>query len=497
MRKVKKLLGLLLAAVMVLAMSATAFADEGTHTITAPDNGHTYEVYQIFTGDYSEGDNSQKVLSNVKWGKNGTGTQGDNVSEEILTELKNANGSDTEQLAVITKYAKLQSSDKFGTVTYESPLEVPSGYYLIKDEDGSQENEQDSYTLYIVQVVGENITIAPKADVPESEKKVDDKNDSNTSEDEESWQDSADYDIGDHVPYQLTATLPDNVSNYTSYTLKFVDTMSRGLTYDADSAEVFVNGKSAGKLEPTSANYSGDDDRYTDGTVLTWNFANIKAAPYNAGNNAVITIEYTATLNNNAVMGSAGNPNKMHIEFSNNPNGEGTGQTPDDTNIVFTYKVVVNKVDEDKKPLAGAQFTLQKKQANGSWEDIGSATVSENQATFTFSGLDDGDYKLIETVTPDGYNDIADIEFTITAEHDILSDDPRLTNLNGNSVTGEITFEAKPEDGSLTTDVINKSGSTLPETGGMGTTIFYVLGAILVLGAGGLLIARKRTDSEK
>ena len=497
MRKVKKLLGLLLAAVMVLAMSATAFADEGTHTITAPDNGHTYEVYQIFKGDYSEGDNSQKVLSNVKWGKNGTGTQGDNVSEEILTELKNANGSDTEQLAVITKYAKLQSSDKFGTVTYESPLEVPSGYYLIKDEDGSQENEQDSYTLYIVQVVGENITIAPKADVPESEKKVDDKNDSNTSEDEESWQDSADYDIGDHVPYQLTATLPDNVSNYTSYTLKFVDTMSRGLTYDADSAEVFVNGKSAGKLEPTSANYSGDDDRYTDGTVLTWNFANIKAAPYNAGNNAVITIEYTATLNNNAVMGSAGNPNKMHIEFSNNPNGEGTGQTPDDTNIVFTYKVVVNKVDEDKKPLAGAQFTLQKKQANGSWEDIGSATVSENQATFTFSGLDDGDYKLIETVTPDGYNDIADIEFTITAEHDILSNDPRLTSLTGDTTTGEITFTPNTSNGSLTTDVENKSGAELPETGGMGTTIFYVLGAILVLGAGVLLIARKRTDSEK
>jgi fimbrial isopeptide formation D2 family protein/LPXTG-motif cell wall-anchored protein len=497
MRKVKKLLGLLLAAVMVLAMGATAFADEGTHTITAPDNGHTYEVYQIFTGDYSEGDNSQKVLSNVKWGKNGTGTQGDNVSEEILTELKNANGSDTEQLAVITKYAKLQSSDKFGTVTYESPLEVPSGYYLIKDEDGSQENEQDSYTLYIVQVVGENITIAPKADVPESEKKVDDKNDSNTSEDEESWQDSADYDIGDHVPYQLTATLPDNVSNYTSYTLKFVDTMSRGLTYDADSAEVFVNGKSAGKLEPTSANYSGDDDRYTDGTVLTWNFANIKAAPYNAGNNAVITIEYTATLNNNAVMGSAGNPNKMHIEFSNNPNGEGTGQTPDDTNIVFTYKVVVNKVDEDKKPLAGAQFTLQKKQANGSWEDIGSATVSENQATFTFSGLDDGDYKLIETVTPDGYNDIADIEFTITAEHDILSNDPRLTSLTGDTTTGEITFTPNTSNGSLTTDVENKSGAELPETGGMGTTIFYVLGAILVLGAGVLLIARRRTDSEK
>ena len=498
MRKVKKLLGLLLAAVMVLAMGTTAFADEKTHTITAPNNGHTYEVYQIFKGDYSEGDNSQKVLSNVKWGKNGTGTQGDNVSEEILTELKNANGSDTEQLAVITKYAKLQSSDKFGTVTYESPLEVPSGYYLIKDEDGSQENEQDSYTLYIVQVVGENITIAPKADVPTSQKKVDDKNDSNTSEDGENWQDSADYDIGDKVPYLLTAQLPENVSAYTSYTLKFVDTMSKGLTYVKNSAEVFVNGASAGKVEPSSAPYSGEEAKYAGGTVLTWDFNNIKAAPYNAGDNAVITIKYTATLNENAVVGSDGNPNKMHIEFSNNPNGDGMGKTKDDTNIVFTYKVVVKKVDEGKEPLPGAQFKLEKKQANGTWEEIKRITISgEKENVFTFTGLDAGDYKLTESVTPDGYNTIDPIEFTITATHDIESDDPRLTSLNGNTTTGEITFTPNTSDGSLTTEVENKSGSTLPETGGMGTTIFYVLGAILVLGAGGLLIARRHTDSEK
>ena len=496
MRKVKKLLGLLLAAVMVLAMGTTAFADEKTHTITAPNNGHTYEVYQIFKGDYSEGDNSEKILSNVKWGENGTGTLDENVSEEILTELKDANGSDTQLLAVITKYANLES-DEFGTVSYESPLEVPSGYYLIKDVDGSQEGAQDSYTLYIVQVVGKDILIDPKADVPTSQKKVDDKNDSDTSEDGENWQDSADYDIGDEVPYLLTAQLPENVSAYTSYTLKFVDTMSKGLTYVEGSAEVFVNGASAGKVEPSSAAYSGEEAKYADGTVLTWDLGDIKAAPYNAGDKAVITIEYKAELNEKAVMGSDGNPNKMHIEFSNNPNGDGMGKTPDDTNIVFTYKVVVNKVDENEKPLAGAQFKLEKKLADGSWAVIDRVTISEDQTTFTFEGLDDGNYKLSETVTPDGYNTIEPIEFKITAEHEILSNDPRLTSLNGNTTTGEITFTPNTSDGSLTTYVENKSGSTLPETGGMGTTIFYVLGAILVLGAGVLLIARRRTDSEK
>lgn len=518
MRKVKKLLGLLLAAVMVLAMGVPTFAASGGYSIKINDESseHTYVAYQVFRGTVSVSDNGQ-TLSNVEWGDGVNG-------EALLAALKGPEGTLTayQTCTSAAEVAKVlegydddsQAIKEFSDIVGQHLSETTSGtlsaydeasksytisglaagYYFIKDADTVAET--DAYTDFILKLTNDE-TITRKADVPTSEKKVDDKNDSNTSEDGESWQDSADYDIGDTVPYLLTAQLPENVSAYTSYTLRFVDTMSKGLTYVEGSAEVFVNGKSAGKLEPTSANYSGDDDRYTDGTVLTWNFANIKAAPYNAGNNAVITIEYTATLNNNAVMGSAGNPNKMHIEFSNNPNGEGTGQTPDDTNIVFTYKVVVNKVDEDKKPLAGAQFTLQKKQANGSWEDIGSATVSENQATFTFSGLDDGDYKLIETVTPDGYNDIADIEFTITAEHDILSNDPRLTSLTGDTTTGEITFTPNTSDGSLTTEVENKSGSTLPETGGMGTTIFYVLGAILVLGAGGLLIARRRTDSEK
>lgn len=516
MRKVKKLLGLLLAAVMVLAMGVPTFAASGDYSIKINDesSGHTYVAYQVFKGTVS--DNGQ-TLSNVEWGDGVNG-------EALLAALKGPEGTPTAyqtctSAAGVAKVLEGYDDDsqaikEFSDIVGQHLSETTSGtlsaydeasksytisglaagYYFIKDADTVAET--DAYTDFILKLTNDE-TITRKADVPTSEKKVDDKNDSNTSEDGESWQDSADYDIGDKVPYQLKAELPNNVSEYKTYTLRFIDTMSVGLTYDTNSAELFVNGISAGKLEPDIADYSGDDDRYTGGTVLTWDFSNIKAAPYNAGDNAVITIKYTATLNGNAVMGSAGNPNKMHIEFSNNPNGDGMGETKDDTNIVFTYKVVVNKVDENKTPLAGAQFKLEKKRADGSWIEITRVTLSENQATFTFTGLDDGDYKLSETKTPDGYNDIADIEFTITAEHDILSDDPRLTSLNGNTTTGEITFTPNTSDGSLTTEVENKSGSTLPETGGMGTTIFYVLGAILVLGAGGLLIARRRTDSEK
>ncbi|MGM9538975.1 MAG: SpaA isopeptide-forming pilin-related protein, partial [Candidatus Onthomonas sp.] len=117
--------------------------------------------------------------------------------------------------------------------------------------------------------------------------------------------------------------------------------------------------------------------------------------------------------------------------------------------------------------------------------------------TFTFSGLDDGDYRLTETTTPAGYNTIEDIYFTITAEHEIESDNPALTSLSGNVTTGEITFTSSTTEGSLSTNVVNKAGSTLPETGGMGTTIFYVLGGILVVGAVVLLVTKKRMNGEK
>lgn len=511
MKKFKKLISCMIAAVMILAMGVTAFASQTgagagatpqTYTITAPDNDHTYEVYQIFTGDYSENDEGNPVLSNIKWGKNGTGTQGEAVSDEVIAELAGAGSTDTEKLAVIKKYATLNKENVFGTVSKGKDLDdVPAGYYLIKDVDGALDNTEESYTLYIVEVVG-NVTITPKADTTTSQKKVKDTND--TTGETTEWQDSADYDIGDTVPYQLKATLPNNISDYTSYTLKFVDTMSKGLTYDAGSAEVFVNGKSAGKVDPTSENYSGDNPKYTGGKVLTWTFDDIKKVPYNAEDNAVITIEYTATLNENAVIGAAGNPNMSHIEFSNNPNGSGTGKTPDDTNIVFTYKTVVDKVDGEEQSLAGAEFTLEKFVANedgsdtynevkGTWSDAATATIAEEGTQFTFTGLDDGTYRLTETKTPDGYNTIDPIIFTVTATHDVTADDPKLTDLSGTVAIGEITFTAAVDAGSLSTTVINESGTILPETGGIGTRIFYAVGAILMIGAVVLLISRKRS----
>lgn len=175
MKHMKKLASFLLALVMVFSLATTAFAADTT--ITAPAGStRTYDVYQIFTGDLSG-----KVLSNVKWGKNGTGTVGEAVPQDTLDALAKVNSlSDTEKLAAISKYVNL-NSEKFGTVSDGSPLNAPTGYYLIKDNGPVGDGE--AYSLYVVQIVGPT-TISPKVSTVTSEKKVDDKNDSNTTQDE-------------------------------------------------------------------------------------------------------------------------------------------------------------------------------------------------------------------------------------------------------------------------------------------------------------------------
>lgn len=470
MKIMKKMFALLAALVMAVGMSAVAFAADVS--ISAPAGStRSYEVYQIFTGDLSG-----TTLSNVKWGTNGTGTTGTAVDSTVLDALTAVNSkSDTEKLAVIEDYWD-SSVAKIGTVSDGNPLSVPTGYYLIKDV--GPVNDGEAYSLYVVAVVGPT-TISPKTGTTTSEKKVKDTNDS-TANSTTDWQDSADYDIGDSVPFQLKATIASDYANYTTYKLTFHDVESTGLTFN-DDAKVYVDGVqiTSGYTVSTTC---------ADGDTFEVIFTDLKTiASVHAG--SVITVEYTSKLNENAVLGSAGNPNTMHITYSNNPNdkqGGENGKTPDDKVIVFTYKLTAKKVDENKNALTGAGFTLYKKNAEGTYVAVGEEVTGEAMSTFSWTGLDDGDYKLSETKTPAGYNTMADLEFTISATH-TDGDAPALTTLTGgNTFTGNVTT------GELTGDIINYAGSTLPSTGGIGTRIFYIVGGILAAGALILLIAKRR-----
>ena len=234
-------------------------------------------------------------------------------------------------------------------------------------------------------------------------------------------------------------------------------------------------------------------------------FTDLKTAVAAAKNGSVITVDYTSTLTEQAVLGNQGNVNKAKLQFSNNPNSEQggestpTGETPWDNVIVFTYKVVVNKVNKNEEALKGAAFKLEKK-LKGDTTTLVKEFTAGKDTSFTFSGLDDGDYILTETTTPAGYNTIKPITFTVTAKHNIeWTTGERtdvLTELNGNAASGEITFTPDKIAGSLTTKVINVEGSNLPSTGGMGTVMLYVAGiAVFVLAGATLVMTLRRRNA--
>lgn len=504
-KAMKKLMAALLAVAMVCAMAIPAFADGSSststaavikYTITAPKNGHTYEIYQIFTGDYDPLQPS--MLANIKWGKNGTGTAGEAVEQTVLNALSAvaSSASDKAKLDVIENYVKLDTTP-VAIVTNGSSVEVVGGYYLIKDKDGSLSGSEP-YTTYLVSVVG-NVTINPKSSaVPEFKKKLKDTNDS--TGDVSDWQDSADYDIGDDIPFRLQGTVPADYDSYSKYYYAFHDKEEKGLTFDPSTVKVYL-GDENGKIIPdTDYKVLTKKDGTTSDNDCTFEivFDDLKKVT-GVTANSIITVTYKSQLNENAVLGAHGNVNKAKLEYSNNPRGDGTGETPWDNVIVFTYKVVVNKVDQDNHPLEGAEFTLTKK-INGGTEVIKTMTIDSSETQFTLSGLDDGEYTLTETVTPANYNTISPITFTVNATHEIEWDsistrDNVLTSLTGDKKVGEITFSVDKTAGTLTTKVINKIGTTLPGTGGIGTTIFYVIGGGLMVAAAILLITKKRMEN--
>lgn len=488
-------------AVAGFAGASTAMAAENNYDITVPTTDtHTYSVYQVFTGDLSEG-----TLSNIKAGKNfnasnGAGDNGtDLTAAEAAEKIAKVSGTatDTERLETISKFVNL-NGEAFGTVSKDAPLSAAPGYYLFKDQNAVTGN--DAATLFIVKVNGP-VTVNRKADQPTFEKKVKDVNDS--TGDKSDWQDSADYDVNDEVPFQLTATLPTNDTDfaaYKTYKLVFHDQQSAGLTFNEKSVVVKYGDKTLGAGSYTVTENPEDKDTF-DITI-----ADAKAVKDTEDNAITVaaggkfTVEYTSTLNENAVIGSTGNPNEASLEFSNNPNvgGEGeTGKTPTDKVIVFTYQLDINKTFNGGTPAENdlPKFKLYKfdSATNDYTIDRGEVTITrteDGKYTASFKRVDDGEYKLVETKTPAGFNTAADTRFKITADHDVKSENPQLTVLKIDTTPGNTTT------GTVTAEVVNQKGSNLPSTGGMGTVLLYVAGiAVFVLAGATLVMALRRRNA--
>lgn len=495
-------------AVAGFAGASTATAEESTsakYQITVPETDtHTYDAYQIFKGDLND---AGTVLSNITAGsdfkeKNAAGTDGANLTaaqaaEQIATGTY---ADDTAKLAAIQAFAKL--STVYGSVSKDSPLSAVPGYYLFKDKD-STADKNDAATLFIVKVVG-NQEIERKADQPSVEKKVQDTNDSDGTT--SGWQDSADYDVTDEVPFQLTATLPTDAADfaaYKTYKLVFHDSQSEGLTFNNDITVKY------GDKVVSSDSYTVDTTGLNEGETFRVTINDVKTVKDTDGQPIAVTaggkftVAYSSTLNEKSIIGAQGNPNKVSLEYSNNPNvgGEGeTGKTPEDTVIVFTYQLDVNKnfnatVNDNDLP----EFTLYKKvgASDDYTKKVAKVKVvknSDGKYVASFPRVDDGLYKLVETKVPDGFNKADDTYLEIKATHDETAESPALKNLT--ITVKNVDTKGDTATGTVATSVVNKKGSNLPSTGGMGTVLLYVAGiAVFVLAGATLVMALRRRNA--
>ena len=528
-KAIKKLLAALLAVAMVCAMAIPAFAFESWETEEDLNKNHDYIAFQIFKGVISK---DNPTLYGVDWGQHII--DHDDFLEElrkadrigplfanaksvpdVLAVISTWDDSDDDSIAFarfVCHYLYSNGDPQSTIVGGGGAIKIPEpGYYLIVDtinfNDGDHYHAYNSFLLVNDTHQGEyNVIINHKVVKPTVEKKVYD-NDNNDISSAGGWGSSADHAINEKFQFQLIAKLPASKDNgraydyYDKYTVCFNDTLSKGITFDKVETVEITNGD--GGTPQVINNYTLDLNDPQSSFKLS--IDDVKtcaaAAGLNLNDGATITVTYTAHLNENAYVNTAGGPtdnnNSVFLQYSNNPINTSVGQTPESKVCVYTYQLNNTKYhDEDTQgnELEGAGFKLYSDadcknevelyQDGEFYYPIKNATGKEAvemksaaNGQFNVKGLDAGTYYLKETNPPADYSACADKEIVISATHDVNH-----VSLSGN----------------LSTTIINKKagGITLPSTGGIGTTIFYVVGGGLMVAAIVLLVTKKRMENK-
>ena len=473
MKQIKKLASVCLALIMALALAVPAFAAGETGSITINDAvvGQTYTVYQILDLEsYNASSNAYAYKATTAWNTfiNSDAIKGTYVEVDGQGYVTWKTGADAAAFAkAAQKYAKDNSITNQGSVTATTTTVsftgLDLGYYLVDTTLG---------TLCSLDTTNPNATIEEKNEAPTNVKTV--QEDSNNA-----WGETNDADIGQTVNFKSTITAQAGAENYV-----FHDTMSAGLTYTGVTG-ITLNGAAV-----DASNYTVVAEGLTDGCTFEVRFTQAFCDTLKA--NDQIVISYTATLNENAVIAGEGNPNTSKVSYGDSSN---TKYTPDSQTKTYTWDVDVFKYTmngETETALAGAKFTLSKN-ADGSnpialvsegnnvyrvakTGETGTVTEITTDATgkFTIKGLDADTYYLTETAAPAGYNKLSGPVTIVIGANGVV---------NGTTEAPQGVDEVK---------VLNQSGTELPSTGGIGTTIFYVLGAVLVVGAGVVLVTKKR-----
>ena len=493
-------------------------AESPAITVTAKEGDHVYGAYQIFKGEAAAGS-----LSNIQWGdgvdsaallqdlaQNFDSITGDENAAGLASKLTSL---DSVKLAKIVAKHVTGTPVSFtktgpgaaGVYTYTAAT-VDSGYYVIVDTDTKAAS---AVTTPILRVI-EPVSVESKSSVPTHDKQVEENSTSTLGE-------TADYNIGDDVPFVLTGTLPSNYADFTTYKYGFKDTLSKAFD-DPKNVKVYVDGTeiTSGFTVSAAEPATGETGHYAGGKTFSVDFADLKAAAPNATKDSVIQVKYTAKLNANAAIDDKGNGNKSLVYYQKSTDdGDGEqGETPEDNTWVFTYTLDNSKVDkaDSSITLGGAEFVLSRtvdgaKQyavldANNkvtSWvtDQAQATTVTTVQGQhFQFKGLDAGKYELIETKAPEGYKlPGRNVPITIVASHQETTSD------TGELISVGILQGKKIKKGDLPTATVsqtitNTSASDLPSTGGMGTVAFTVGGLAIMVLAGFGIVARNRKRSE-
>lgn len=502
MKYMKKLMTLLAVLTLALAMAVPAFAETTTttYTITINNGTGTYAAYQIFKGDLYN-----STLSNIEWGDNVT-PAGQAVLGNAAEKAEAITG-ETEAKAFASEVAQYLIDPPAGTGT-DSITGLAAGYYLIKN---TNVEAGEVFTDYILQVV-ENVTVQPKSGKPTLDKQI-------RHNETGAWGVVGDNQIGDTVDFRTITTVP-YVSGYTQYKYVIYDEMSAGLTSNVKNEnDVTIKVNDTTELDKIYYTVTVDETNANKFTVTVDVLKAIQDNKMYTGNK--LYTYYTGILNENAKVYKDGKQeNKAYLEYSNNPHDNTTtNKTPEKVVYDWTFKMEINKIDgENNALLSDAKFVLSKNGncSLGTIGDDGTPSITtdlidlieNNDGSYTVApagytgpvvkvmtagkitikGLDDAtEYYLYETKAPAGYNRLTDaVKFKITATY----------NDTGDSYTSVTAAVNDVEQSSVSVQVANNKGSTLPSTGGIGTTLFYVIGGVLMAVAAVLLVTKKRMNNK-
>ena len=504
-------------------------------TITAQEGDHVYGAYQLFDGDVSG-----TQLTSIKWGSgiNKTALLGELKTSDITkfagvtdatTPAQLANLLGTLSTSEAIEFSKIATKHVTGNAktftksgeaapySYKATLgEGDHGYYLVKDTD----NKAAALTSPILKVVGCAVSVDAKGSVPTSTKKIQEDSD-------QQWGDTADLDVGQKAPFKLTGSMPSNIADFKTYKYGFKDFISKGFTLPANFSASDLTVKIGDKpvtlgqkdtVTVTDITDESEGPEYKNGKKIEIMFDDLKATAAAAGVTltaaSVVTVEYSATVNENAVIGGKGNPNKSLVVYQKDVNGgDGTGETPEDEVWAFTYQLDTTKVDSanPETKLKDAQFRLYNSDKTKSatiengkisaWVDGDAGTVitTPEGGVFNIAGLDADTYYLKEIKAPAGYNlptgDDAYFKLVIAATLKVDNSKGKIDTLTITSGTSTTPRDGDKGKGSVAMTITNTSGSTLPGTGGIGTVIFTVVGLLVMAGAAGGFVWRRRKQN--